>query len=191
MLIVLLVSLLLNIEHKSNTWKYIFVLPISKAKIFFSKYLVMISLIIVFYFLMLFFFITGGVILSLWKSEFNFLLFKPSYFYHSVQSGIPSYIIKSFISLLGIIAIHFWLSFRLKNLILDIGIGLAGLVLAVSMYIGNWESIIYLPYSYPVLMCNFTPDAHHFLSDFQINSLICFFVVSVMSYFDFTKKFNG
>ncbi len=140
---------------------------------------------------MLGFFMAGGVLLSLWNKEFNFLIFKPSYFYHSVQSGIAPYILKSFISILGIIAIHFWLSFRLKNLFLNIGIGLAGVVIAVSMYIGHWESISYMPYAYPVLMCNFTPDAHSFLSDFHINSLICFFVISLLSYIDFSKRFKG
>lgn len=191
LLIVLLIALLLNIEHKSNTWKHIFVQPISKTKIFLSKYLVLISLILMFYFLMLFFFLSGGVLLSLWKSEFNFLIFRPSYFYNSVQSGIASFIIKSFISVLGLIAIHFWLSFRVKNLFLNIGIGLAGVVIAVSMYIGHWESIKYLPYAYPVLMCNFTPDADSFLSDFHIISLIFFGAIFVLSYFDFTRIFKG
>ncbi len=191
LLIVLLIALLLNIEHKSNTWKHIFVLPISKTKIFLSKYLVLISLVLIFYFLMLIFFLSGGLLLSLWKSEFNFLIFKPSYYYNSVPSGIASFIVKSFISVLGIIAIHFWLSFRLKNLILNIGIGLAGVVIAVSMYIGHWESIIYLPYASTVLMCNFTPDAHKYLSDFHIVSLICFLVIFVLSYIDFSKRFKG
>ena len=56
LLIVLLVALLLNIEHKSNTWKHIFVLPVSKTKIFLSKYLLLISLIILFYLLLLIFY---------------------------------------------------------------------------------------------------------------------------------------
>jgi lantibiotic transport system permease protein len=191
LLIVLLIALLLNIEHKSNTWKHIFVLPISKTKIFFSKYLVLISLILIFYSLMLIFFLSGGVLLGLWKSEFNFLIFKPSYFYNSVQSDIASFMIKSFISVLGLIAIHFWLSFRLKNLFLNIGIGLAGVVIAVSMYIGHWESISYMPYASSVLMCNFTPDAHGYLSDFHMVSLACFLVVFVLSYFDFTRIYKG
>ena len=191
LLIILLITLLLNIEHKSNTWKHIFVLQISKTKIFLSKYLVLISLIIVFYFLLIFFFLSGGVILSFWKSDFKFLVFKPSYFYNFVESGIASYILKSFIAVLGIIAIHFWLSFRIKNLFLNIGIGLAGVVIAVSMYIGHWGSIIYLPYAFPVLMCNYTPDAHKFLSEFQINSLIVFFVISLLSYIDFSRIFKG
>lgn len=191
LLIVLLITLLLNIEHKSNTWKHIFVLPVSKTKIFLSKYFLLLGLIVLFYCLLLIFLFSGGLLLSLWKSEFNFLKYRPSYLYASIHSGIAAFVIKSFISTLDIIAIHFWLSFRVKNIFVTIGVGLAGVVTAVSMYIPHWPSIIYLPYAFPVLMCNFTPDAHHFLSNFQINSLICFCVISLLSYLDFTKLFRG
>ncbi len=191
LLIVLLVTLLLNIEHKSNSWKYLFVLPVSKTRIFFCKYLVLICLMIFFYILAVIFFLSGGVLLSLWKSGFNFLRYSPSYSYQSTQLGIASYIFRSFISVSGIIAIHFWLSFRLKNLFLNIGIGLAGLIIAVTMVIGNWGSAIYVPYAYPVLMCNFIPNPHRFLSGFQLNSLIVFCVVTVLCYVDFSKIFKG
>lgn len=191
LLIVLLIALLFNIEHKSNTWKHIFVLPVSKTKIFLSKYLLLITLIILFYFLLLIFLLSGGVLLSLWKNEFNYLNYRPSYFYTSVHSGIPEFVLRSFISCLAIVAIHFWLSFRLKNLFVTIGIGLAGVVVAVSMYIPHWPSIIYLPYAFPVLMCNFIPDTQHFLSNFQINSLVFFFLICLLSYFDFVKLYKG
>jgi lantibiotic transport system permease protein len=191
LLIVLLVTLLLNIEYKSNTWKHLFVQPVSKTSIFFSKYLVLILLIILFYLLTVVFFLSGGALLSLWKSEFNFFSYSPSYYYKSVESGIVSYIFRSFVSVSGIIAIHFWLSFRLKNLFLNIGIGLAGLIIAVSMVIGNWGSVIYMPYAFPVLMCNFIPAGQTFLSNFQINSLFCFMIISFLSYIDFIKIFRG
>src|SRR5687768_615468 len=40
MFIILITCLLINVEHRSNTWKHIFVQPVSKGKIFFSKLLV-------------------------------------------------------------------------------------------------------------------------------------------------------
>jgi hypothetical protein len=191
LLIVLLVTLLLNIEHKSNSWKHLFVQPVSKTQIFFSKYLVMILLVILFYVLTIVFFLSGGALLSLWKNEFGFLKYSPSYFYQSVHTGLSSYIVRSFVSIAAIIAIHFWLSFRLKNLFVNIGIGLAGLIIAVTMVIGNWESVIYVPYAFPVLMCNFVPPAHAFLSGFHITGLILFVVISLLSYIDFIKIFKG
>ena len=191
LLIVLLISLLFNIEHKSNTWKHIFVLPVSKTKIFLGKYLLLFGLITLFYFLLLIFLLLGGIVLSLWKHEFNYLDYRPSYFYASVHSGIPGFVLKSFIASLAIVAIHFWLSFRFKNMFATIGIGLAGVVIAVSMYIPHWPSIIYVPYAFPVLMCNFIPDAHHLLSNFQVNSLLFFTGIFLFSYLDFTKWYRG
>lgn len=191
LLIVLLVTLLLNIEHKSNSWKHLFVQPVSKTRIFFSKYLVLILLVILFYVLTTVFFLTGGALLSLWKTEFGFMRYVPSYCYQSVQSGIASYIARSLIATSAIIAIHFWLSFRLKNLFLNIGIGLAGLIISVTMVIGNLGSVIYLPYAFPVLMCNFAPGGHVFLSTFHINALIVFMVIALLSYIDFSKIYKG
>lgn len=191
LLIVLLVTLLLNIEYKSNAWKQIFVQPVSKTRIFATKYLVVIILILLFYLLTVVFLLSGGVLLSLLKSRFNFSIYSPSYYYNSVRSGIASYIARSFISSLGIIAIHFWLGFRFKNLFVNIGIGLAGLIIAVSMVIGNWDSVIYMPYAFPVLMCNFTPVSHAFLSVFQINSLVFSFLVTILSYADFVRLFRA
>src|SRR5258706_9945724 len=49
LLIVLITALVFNIEHKSNTWKHIFVLPVSKAKIFIGKYLVLLTLVLLLY----------------------------------------------------------------------------------------------------------------------------------------------
>ena len=55
MFVVLLVCLLLNIEHKSNTWKHLFVLPVSKKQIFGSKYLLVISMLVTFYIIFIMF----------------------------------------------------------------------------------------------------------------------------------------
>jgi hypothetical protein len=191
LLIVLLVTMLMNVEHKSNSWKQLFVQPVSKTRIFFSKYLVLISLVILFYFLTLIFFLSGGALLSLWKSDFCFFRYSPSYCYQTVQTGIMSYLVRSLISTSGIIAIHFWLSFRLKNLFLNIGIGLAGLIIAVSMVIGNWGSVIYMPYAFPVLMCNFIASSGSFLSGFHIHGLVFSLVVFILSYIDFSGLFKG
>src|SRR4029079_5429500 len=101
--------------------------------------------------------------------------------------NILAYFSKSFITVLAILAIHFWLSFRLKNLFSTIGIGLGGVVLTLGMYISHWHSLIYVPYGLPVLMCNYAPETQRFLTAFQENSLIYFVFISVAGYFDFVK----
>ena len=191
LLIVLITALVFNIEHKSNTWKHIFVLPVSKTKIFIGKYLVLLTLVLLLYCILFISYLLGGYMLGIWKTEFGFLNYSPSYAYEHTQTNIVTYISRSFITVLAIVAIHFWLSFRLKNLFLTIGIGLGGVVLTIGMYISHWHSLIYMPYGFPVLMCNFVPEINHFLTDFQANSLIYFSIIFIASYFDFVKFFRG
>jgi hypothetical protein len=191
LLIVLIIALVFNIEHKSNTWKHIFVLPVSKSKIFIGKYLVPLTLVLLFYCLLFIFYLAGGYMLGIWKREFGFLNHAPSYAYENVQTNILGYISRSFITVLALFAIHFWLSFRLKNLFSTIGISLGGVVVTIGMYINHWHSLIYVPYGFPVLMCNFIRQTNHFLTDFQANSLIYFSIIFILSYLDFVKFFRG
>ena len=153
--------------------------------------MVLLTLVLLLYCMLFTFYLLGGYVLGIWKAEFGFLNYPPSYWFQNVQTNIVGYISRSFITVLAIMAIHFWLSFRLKNLFSTIGIGLGGVVVTVGMYISHWHSLIYVPYGFPVLMCNYAPRTHHFLTDFQANSLICFVVVSIASYFDFVKFFRG
>jgi hypothetical protein len=191
LLIVLIIALVFNIEHKSNTWKHIFVLPVSKTKIFLAKYMVLLTLVALLYVLVFGFYLLGGYLLALWKPAFGFLNHPPSYAYEGVSTNIMGYVCRSFITVLALLAIHFWLSFRLKNLFPAIGIGLGGVVLTVGMYISHWHSLIYIPYGFPVLMCNFVPQANHFINDFQANSLIWFTFIFIGSFVDFTNFFKG
>lgn len=191
LLLILIVALVFNIEHKSNTWKHVFVMPVAKTKIFTGKYLALLTLVLLLYCLLFVFYLSGGYLLGIWKPQFGFLNYPPSYMYENIHTNILAYITKSFIAVLAILAIHFWLSFRIKNLFSTIGIGMGGVVLTIGMYISHWHSLIYVPYGFPVLMCNYAPDIPHFLTAFQQNSLIYFSVILVASYFDFVKFFRG
>lgn len=143
------------------------------------------------YCLLFTFYLLGGYLLGIWKPEFGFLNYPPSYKYGNIHTNIVAYLSKSFITVLAILAIHFWLSFRMKNLFSTIGIGLGGVVLTIGMYISHWHSLIYVLYGLPVLMCNYAPDFHHAFTAYQKNSLIYFSIIFIASYFDFTKFFRG
>ena len=72
LLMILIITLIFNIEHKSNTWKHIFVLPVSKAKIFIAKYMVVLTFVLMFYCFLFCFYLSGGYLLGLWKPGFGF-----------------------------------------------------------------------------------------------------------------------
>ncbi|MEJ7678058.1 MAG: hypothetical protein WKG06_09380 [Segetibacter sp.] len=101
--------------------------------------------------------------------------------------------IKSFISTLPILAIHFWLSFRIKNLIINIGIGLIGLITGLVLASPNtWNNVIYYPYAFPALLAyKLNPNYHYANYPANLYSLIYFLAISVLCYLDFNKNFRG
>lgn len=181
--IVLLTSLLINIEHKSNTWKHIFVQPVSKGKVYFSKLFVVLQSVILCYVLFVCFLLLAGFIAGSLKQELGFFSVHPPWM------KILEVTFKSFLSTLALIGIHFWLSFRVKNIILPIGLGLAGVVISLIL-LGRWEHVIYIPYAYTALSIHMA-DPNSFLSDFHIISIIYFFVFTMLGYIDFKKYYRG
>lgn len=187
MFVVLLVCLLLNIEHKSNTWKHLFVLPVLKKRIFISKYFLVISMLLLFYILFIMFILFDGWLLTSWIKQAN-----PNHL--SIDwPFIGELAIQSFFSALPILAIHFWLSFRIKNLIINVGIGLIGIITGLVLASpGTWNEVIYYPYAFPALLAyKLNPNYHYMDYPANLYAFIYFFVISVLCYSDFYKNFRG
>ena len=182
--IILIIGLLFDVEHKSNSWKHIFVLPISKSSFFLSKYLFVFSLISIYFTLFVLFTLANGCLLGVYKQQLNFLELNPGWI------EIVIFLTKFFIGALSIIAIHFWLSFRIKNLIVNLGIGLTGIAFAILLN-GRGGLTVLLPYSYPIKMLNYSSNPSYFLEDYHIVSIFYFIVIFCMSYWNFTKSYNG
>ena len=182
--IILIIGLLFNIEHRANAWKHIFVLPISKSSVFLSKYLFVFFLIGIYYLLFVLLTLVNGYLLGVIKAQLGFLNSAPDW------NQIISFLTKFFIGALAIIAIHFWTSFRIKNLIANLGIGLAGIAFAILLN-GKGGLTIFLPYSFPIKMLNYIPNPNWFLEDYHIVSLCYFVLLFCLSYWDFTKRFKG
>src|SRR5690606_9664424 len=128
---------------KNNTWKQVFASPQSTGNIFFSKYTSILMMILFLFIMFNLLMILAGIIPNLFFSKYTFLdksidwvtLLKLNF--------------KTFISLLGIVAIQYWLGLRFKNFIAPIGIGLG--LLVTSMILSPWEHVDKLPYAFPFL----------------------------------------
>jgi hypothetical protein len=93
------------------------------------------------------------------------------------------------VSILPTVFLQYWLSFRLKNLITSLGIGLGGLM--IGLLLKSWEYIIYLPYAAPFQMLNYKEeDAAGHKSIYLLNAVYSILFV-LLSYKDFTKRFRG
>jgi hypothetical protein len=143
MFIILITSLIIQVEHKSNAIKHIFTLPVPKWSIYFGKLTVVIVSVffsfVLFYIIMLSFGYLAGVI----QPELKLTEFSPKY---TLSIKI---IFRAIISVFAMIGLQFWLSFRIKNFIIPLGVGMVLMVTGLNLYKGA-ESI-YFPYAYNML----------------------------------------
>lgn len=143
--IFLFISAAVYIEHQSNAWKFQYTSPTSRTSIFFAKLTSYISIIILVFFLVMLSLICCGYILSSIYPEMEFNYF-PIYIFD--QIGIASH---GFLSVLGIIGIHYFLSLRFKGFLIPASIGVIGFIAGLIMGTLNRSFVLYFPYSYPVI----------------------------------------
>ena len=143
MFVILVTSLVVQVEYRNNTWKQVYALPRSYADIFFSRFLVIHCMI-------LFCFILFNVSIIAASSVTN--IFHPGYefFSHPVPWITLLQITgKVYLSVFAITAIQYWLSLRLKNFIVPMGIGLA--LVITGLIIHQWDKLYYYPYMYSAI----------------------------------------
>lgn len=173
--VVIITSLVMQVEHKSEGIKQLFSLPIPKWSIYFGKLLVVIGIVLTTYLLFYLFTFLSGNLLGFLRPELKFLSFEPPYLHFFIA------LFRSFIAILGIIAIQFWLSFKLKNFIIPMGIGIVLVITGLTVY--NAEEAIYFPYSYNLLnITNLNPQQLVWVTSISLYSLGFFVAAALMGY---------
>ena len=138
--IVLAVSLITQLEYKNNTWKQLHAAPVSFANIYFSKLLVIITMLAQLFVL----FNVGIYISAVIPSFFNSQIPFPNY---AMDAGfLLMENAKYFLLCLPIVAIQYMISLQFKNFLIPIG---AGLVFSVGGLMAfSWEYAYTIPYTY-------------------------------------------
>ncbi len=177
MFIILICSLIPQIEYKNNTWKQVFASPQSLGNIFFSKFMT-IHLMILFCFLLFnLFMIINAVAVNIVNKNYPFLT-------HSIDwAFLLRLSFKTYVSILGISAVQYWISLRFKNFIAPIGIGLA--LLIASLILMQWEHIYKIPYAHPLL--TFLAIKKHetsLLANHEWNSIGYFIAFTALAFAD-------
>jgi lantibiotic transport system permease protein len=177
MFIILTCSLIPQIEFKNNTWKQVFASPQSLGNIFFSKFLT-IHLMILFCFLLFnLFMMISAVTVNLVNKNYQFLS-QPIDWIFLVKLSF-----KTYMSILGISAIQYWISLRFKNFITPIGIGLA--LLITSLILLRWEHIYKVPYAHPVLtFMEIKKKQSSLLANHEWNSIGYFIAFTALAFAD-------
>ncbi len=142
--VILICTLLPQIEYRNNTWKQVFASPQTKAKVFLAKFMNV-------HLLMLLFLIATHLFMFLTIIGINFIKPGLNLFKHPLDwNTILVNAANAYILLLAVCTIQFWIGLRFKNFIVPIGIGfalwLAGTIMAVQY---KSDLVFYFPYSFP------------------------------------------
>lgn len=179
--IILICTLLPQIEYRNNTWKQVFTSPYSKANVFMAKFLNIHLLLLLFMVSTHLFMFLAIFFVHVVKPSSNFLS-HPFNSYRVLENAVNAYI-----TMMAICAIQFWMGLRFKNFIVPIAVGLAlwltGLMLVLE-FKASWAN--YFPYSYQVF--HTMPKYKPALNQVAWTSLGYATLFLFLSYLDFRRR---
>lgn len=181
---VMMVALLVNnIEYSSNTWKLIYTQPLSRMALYISKMKVFIAMI----FISLMLFATFTILVGLSMRVVNpDLGFNQAYNY----GHIYAIMFKIFLATLGMASLQFFISQKWKNLIIPLGVGIAGLI-SFMILVQGWKYAPYHPYGYAILSIGgFRIEGFRLWSDMSAvyKSLAVCTIIFSLAGFDMLRK---
>ncbi len=132
-----------NIEHRSDTWKTLFTLPIPKWSIYSAKYVYAVILVFVALVLFAMFTLGFGHLLHLIKPQLRF-----DGYSQEIARMLADVYFKLFLASMGILSIQFLLSLLWKDFLKPMGLGFIGVI--VGSILVRWEYSYYFPYSQPL-----------------------------------------
>jgi len=145
MFVILVCTLLPQIEYKNNTWKQVLTSPQTKLNVFTAK-LLNIQILIVLFLVATHFFMFLTIIVAHFIDPTLDLLNQPLDGHVVFRKAINAYV-----TVLAVCAMQFWIGLRFKNFIVPIAIGL-GLWLTGTLMALEYHSSManYFPYSFQI-----------------------------------------
>jgi hypothetical protein len=143
--IILISTLLLQLEYKNNTWKQVLISPQKLINVFLSKFITLHLIILLF---------LAGFILFLLAGLLTINLLEPNLI--KGELNLQRLLVANanvYVSIFGISAIQFWLALRFKNFIAPLAIGFCLWIMAPLMLFSlDWSFGPHYPYSFPIQM---------------------------------------
>jgi hypothetical protein len=179
--IILISTLLAQIEYRNHTWKQVFSSPQSELAVFLSKFLSLQLLVIIFLLMNTVFLTLGALLLNAIYPKLDLL---HHYFDWQRLGGT---LLSTFIGSLAVSAIQFWMSLRFRNFILPIAVGFV-LWIAGVMMMAEYESFPkeWYPYIYPMMIV--FPGHEDSLYAIQWNSAGIALVLLLLGFLDFKHR---
>ncbi|TSD65049.1 ABC transporter permease [Inquilinus sp. KBS0705] len=132
-----------NVEHRSDTWKTLFSLPISRWAVYSAKYFYALFLMALSLSLFALFTIGFGNFVEVFKPELKFSG------YH-MELQLAQVYFKLFLAALGIISIQFLLSLLWADFLKPMGLGFVATLVGITVASKNWEYSYLFPYAHPM-----------------------------------------
>lgn len=165
-----------NIEHKNDTWKTIFTLPLNKFSIYTAKFLYSVFLVLICLFLFCTLTYLSGFLLQSIEPKFKFDQYSP------VEMLSKTYF-KLFLSVLGIISIQFIISLVWSDFLKPMGLGFIGVITGMIVVIAGWKYAKFFPYGQPMLALNTGKKSKELMNaDFSLftTEIVCSIVTSIV-----------
>jgi lantibiotic transport system permease protein len=179
--VVLICTLLPQIEYRNNAWKQVLTSPQTKANVFIAKFLNI-------HLLMLAFLVANHLFMWLVVIATHFiipelnLLSQPLNWYTVLLNTTNSYI-----TILAVSAIQFWIGLRFKNFIIPVAIGITlwftGMLMALE-YHSKFAN--YFPYSFDTF--TFYPKDKSGLAQIEWTSFGYAVFFLLIGFFDFRRR---
>lgn len=177
------------LEHKNNTWENIYVLPVPRWTILFSKAIfiyILLALNILLFFLLV---MSAGHLLGILRPELGFQ--QGNYW---LETFVPT--LKLFLASTGIVAIMYWASYQFKSILFSTIFGLTGYASALALFLHDsrpgyrgFHYSEYHPFTFPGYAFNSFGTGNHSLNAEKVlYGLALGFLVLIIHYFLSRKK---
>jgi hypothetical protein len=171
-----------NIEHKNDTWKTLFTLPLNKLSIYSAKYLYALLLILICLCLFLGLTYLSARLLHMLIPAYRFDAYEPLRMLAKIYA-------KLFLSSLGILSLQFIISLIWSDFLKPMGIGFVGVIIGIIAATKGWKYAYTIPYSQPTLALAlkkseststiFTQEIYSSLIYATVLFIIGYFIVSI------------
>lgn len=181
MFVILICTLLPQIEYRNNTWKQVFASPQPMARVFIAKFLNV-------HLLILIFLVSYNISMALSAVAVHFidpslnLLNQPLDGYKLLARNANAYI-----AIIAISAIQFWIGLRVKNFIIPVAIGIAmwfaGCMMLLEFHTGYADLF---PYTYLAFIT--FPKYEPQIVNIQFNSVGYAVLFLIIGFIDFNRR---
>ena len=183
MVIMLVTSLIVQLEYRNNMWKQVHASPQSLPAIFFAKLLIILGAVLGFF---------AVLLIGLYAITLVPLLFFRSIGYPQGPLPLGFFAVQSlryFVDILPMVGLQYLLSLHFKNFMIPLGIGMAQWLVVIGCL--SWKYLYIFPYAYLSLDFESTHELHRIAPppvDYPILALGYFVVIIAIGLILYTSR---